>query len=489
MRTPGAGVQRRHMNEVMNNDGGAVVRIAIARVRGEAAAGDIEDVRGGEGGGWRCGAPRGEIAPRFFDSPGGGPSNGAIWRIAGAGRPGVNGSWSRTLPVEGGRWYRWQARFTAQGVPHLDRSVGPRIMWPDERGSPVPLDLHPRVRMLTHRAAQAEPESPGPAPPASPADGWWQVDGRYPAPSNARRATIQLQLGWTPHGDVRWSDISLAPCEPPPPRPVRIAAVHRRPRAGCAPAEKPPQFAPLIEDAARRGAHRVVPPETLTDDGTGRSIAVADCAEPVPGPSTDHFGALAIRYNLDIVAGLVEHDGPLVFNVAVLVGPDRTLIGKYRKLMLPRTEVEAGVEPGGDYPVFETRFRRLGIMVCDDGVFSEVARALALNGAEIIAWPVWGCDPVLTAARAGEHRVWLIRSAYTPADWGWMPTAIHDPTGRMVAQAKARGTLAFAEIDLEWRFLVYSLGDFRAEWPRHRPPVNLEWPDERTAMQPKEPTR
>ena len=47
--------------------------------------------------------------------------------------------------------------------------------------------------------------------------------------------------------------------------------------------------------------------------------------------------------------------------------------------------------PGDEYPVFDTRFGKVGMMICYDGFFPEVARELSNNGAEVIAWPVWGC--------------------------------------------------------------------------------------------------
>ena len=77
----------------------------------------------------------------------------------------------------------------------------------------------------------------------------------------------------------------------------------------------------------------------------------------------------------------------------MLIGPDGNVVGKYRKVCLPRGEVEGGIAPGSEYPVFDTRFGKVGMMVCYDGFFPEVARELTNRGAEVIAWPVWGCNP------------------------------------------------------------------------------------------------
>ena len=103
------------------------------------------------------------------------------------------------------------------------------------------------------------------------------------------------------------------------------------------------------------------------------------------------------------MAGLLERDANLIYNVAVLIGPDGKVVGKYRKVCLPRGEIEGGISPGNTYPVFQTRFGKVGMMVCYDGFFPEVARRLSNNGAEVIAWPVWGCNPMLGAARAADE--------------------------------------------------------------------------------------
>jgi len=143
------------------------------------------------------------------------------------------------------------------------------------------------------------------------------------------------------------------------------------------------QFAPLVEEAAHRKAGLVVLGETLTCAGAGSNSA--DCAEPIPGPSTDYFGELAKKDQLHIVAGLIERDRHQLFNVAVLIAPDGKLIGKYRKVCLPDGEYDKGMSPGTDYPVFETRLGKIGMMICYDGFFPEVARE---NG-EPSASPKW----------------------------------------------------------------------------------------------------
>jgi len=165
----------------------------------------------------------------------------------------------------------------------------------------------------------------------------------------------------------------------------------------------------------------------------------------------------------------LERDRHLIYNVAVLLGPDGKVAGKYRKVCLPRGEIAGGIAPGNDYPVFQTRFGKLGIMVCYDGFFPEVARELTNRGAEAIAWPVWGCNPDLAGARACENHVYVVSSTYEDISRNWMLTAVYGHDGKPLAKAEKWGTVIVTEVDLDQRLLWNSLGDFKAELPRHRP--------------------
>ncbi len=135
-----------------------------------------------------------------------------------------------------------------------------------------------------------------------------------------------------------------------------------------------------------------------------------ELAEPVPdGPSVSKLVQIAKRHRLVVCAGMSEKERDIVFNTQVLVGPDG-YIGKQRKLHLSRDEVFY-YKGGREIPVFDVGPCKVGIVICYDNQFPEIARVLALRGAEVILMPhagrfkLWDDTPASeAAARRYSHQ-------------------------------------------------------------------------------------
>jgi len=415
--------------------------------------------------GWRAVSPRDELRPTFSYDATGGPAHTGSFVIAHDSRAGLDGWYEKTFPITGGEYYRFRALRKTEHVSVPRRSGLARVLWHDEAGHLVPADLpEQQIQALGHTPS-AEPEYP--VDGVCDASGWTAVTGVYRAPRRATRAVVEIHLQWAPEGRGEWSEVALEQTPAPPSRKVRLATIHYQPR-GRSPRENCEEYAPLLADAAQQRADIVVLGETVPSVGVQQPLD--KIAEPIPGPTTDYFAGQARQHALHIVLSLNEREGHLIYNTAVLLGPDGSLIGKYRKVCLPPSEAQGGTAPGSDYPVFDTKFGKVGMMVCYDGFFPEVARELANRGAEIICWPVWGCNPLLARARACENHVYLVSSTYSQSEAGWMISAVYDHTGTPIAQADRWGTAAVAEVDLSQPYIgPYNLGDFRAMLPRHRP--------------------
>ena len=227
---------------------------------------------------------------------------------------------------------------------------------------------------------------------------------------------------------------------------------------------------PLIEEAGKRGVQLL----GLQEVFNGPYFCPAQdphwygLAEPVPGPTTERIAALGKKYGMVMVIPVYEREqAGVYYNTAAVYDADGTYLGKYRKNHIPQTSgfwEKYFFKPGNlGYPVFKTRYATVGVYICYDRHFPEGARALGLNGAEIVF------NPSATVAGLSEYLWKLEQPAHAVAN-GYFVGAINrvgheqpwdigefygqsyfcDPRGKIIAQApRDEDAIVVADLDLD----------------------------------------
>ncbi|MCJ7750813.1 MAG: hypothetical protein MUQ65_06920 [Armatimonadetes bacterium] len=400
--------------------------------------------------GWNFEAPRQDVAPSVATDESAARSGERSLCLGGAGKRGVVGWISTRCPgITAGETFELAAYFQVENVPDLHESVWMRVTWLHPSS---PRDYRLRAALLYELSEEGD---------------WTRISGVFTAPEGAETAVVSLGLRNAEDGKIWWDDVSMRRVPTPAPRPVRVATA----------------FLPYDQSAPEDWAR------VLTEAGEGKADIVclgelAQIVDPhshprptIPGPATDTLAEYARRYRMMIVVSLTEWDDGLRYNTAIIMGRDGEILGRYRKTHLPQAEAEDGVTPGDSLPVFDTEIGRIGLQICYDHFFPEVARLLALGGAEMIFTPIMGdiraketVYDAVARTRAVDNSVFYVTSI---RDTG--RSLVVDPSGRILADTAGVPGVAFADVDLNaayWEDWMSVGGDaeFRHLWPKERRP-------------------
>ena len=195
----------------------------------------------------------------------------------------------------------------------------------------------------------------------------------------------------------------------------------------------------------------------LTGDDPWTSGAPKDferrAAEPIPGPRTERIGKLAARVRRWICAGSVlERAGDEIYNTAIVFSPTGRLVAHYRKVFLWHESASRGTEPP---PVFSIPgVGKLGVLICYDGSFPEMARGLALRGAEVILHPTLTTtadrelEMVMARANAFANQCYVINLNAAVSYGGGRSIGV-DPHGRVLFELGQTEEFAIETLDLD----------------------------------------
>lgn len=198
------------------------------------------------------------------------------------------------------------------------------------------------------------------------------------------------------------------------------------------------------------------------------------------GPEIQMLSRLASKQEVSIVVGSVEREEDHIYNTVYFIEPDGTIFS-YRKSHLPYLGVDRFVEPGDcAAAVFETRFGKIGLIVCYELRFPETARIAALSGARLILQPTnlpkggESHPDFLTRARACENRVHFVSCNRCGTERGFDfigRSQIVNYDGNVLAESSAEEEIIYAPLDLtlcENKDIISAPGERELYLFRHR---------------------
>jgi N-carbamoylputrescine amidase len=180
------------------------------------------------------------------------------------------------------------------------------------------------------------------------------------------------------------------------------------------------------EEAVKRGAQIICTQELFRSQYFCQSEdhRYFEWAEPIPGPITEAFQKFAQAHQVVVIASIFEKRAAgLYHNTAAIVDADGTLLGRYRKMHIPDDPLyyEKFYFTPGDlgFRTWQTRYAKIGVLICWDQWFPEAARLTALQGAEILFYPTAiGWHPAEKAEHGQrQHEAWeLIQRSHAVAN-------------------------------------------------------------------------
>jgi predicted amidohydrolase len=195
-------------------------------------------------------------------------------------------------------------------------------------------------------------------------------------------------------------------------RKVKVATVALRGRAVGTVEGNRAHAMELLELAVSQETDIVCLPETFLNQGVDFEH-VREIAEDVPGPTTEAAAKYAKAGGCYVICPLIARHGDAFMNDAVLIDRQGEIVGAYSKLHpvvqgWEYKQMENGVTPGSDAPIFETDFGTIGMQICFDTGFPDGWATLAENGAEIVFWPSAYDGGKHLGIHAWNHRYYVV---------------------------------------------------------------------------------